>query len=367
METLDALRGYVHFLHEREGVRAGAADAARRGRGWRSWPQQSARQRGSRRLPGDGARACSRAATTSSRRHRPRGSVAAPTARRRTTRSARRGTHRSKSPARPRPSNSRHLGERASVCVKCPHLAARRHTVVFGVGNPEAQLMFVGEAPGEEEDLQGEPFVGRAGQLLTKMIVAMGLDARAGLHRQHREVPARHAARLDRQSQADEAGDGHLRALPARADRRDQAAVDGRARRDGGGRAARAGRHASASCAGNSWSTAASPLMPTYHPSYLLRNQSNTEKRKVWEDLLQVMERTGDADQREAARLFSGEVVPLIAGIGSMRSGWRSSNVPSSIELSRARRLLAFEGIPRAAGAPPMTDASARATPATES
>ncbi len=69
----------------------------------------------------------------------------------------------------------RHLAERASVCVKCPHLAARRHTVVFGVGNPDAKLMFVGEAPGEEEDLQGEPFVGRAGQLLTKMILAMGL------------------------------------------------------------------------------------------------------------------------------------------------------------------------------------------------
>ena len=69
----------------------------------------------------------------------------------------------------------RHLAERASVCVKCPHLAARRHTVVFGVGNPEAKLMFVGEAPGEDEDLQGEPFVGRAGQLLTKMILAMAL------------------------------------------------------------------------------------------------------------------------------------------------------------------------------------------------
>src|ERR1700734_3195335 len=45
----------------------------------------------------------------------------------------------------------RHLQERASVCVKCAHLAARRHTVVFGVGNPEAKLMFVGEGPGEEE------------------------------------------------------------------------------------------------------------------------------------------------------------------------------------------------------------------------
>src|SRR6266480_2374736 len=50
-----------------------------------------------------------------------------------------------------------------------------RHNIVFGVGNPEARLMFVGEAPGEDEDLQGYPFVGAAGQLLTKMIEAMGL------------------------------------------------------------------------------------------------------------------------------------------------------------------------------------------------
>ncbi|NPA03679.1 MAG: uracil-DNA glycosylase [Epsilonproteobacteria bacterium] len=54
-------------------------------------------------------------------------------------------------------------------CQKCD-LAQTRHNVVFGEGNPNAKLMFVGEAPGENEDLTGRPFVGRAGQLLTKMI-----------------------------------------------------------------------------------------------------------------------------------------------------------------------------------------------------
>ncbi|HNZ39132.1 MAG TPA: uracil-DNA glycosylase [Candidatus Latescibacteria bacterium] len=65
---------------------------------------------------------------------------------------------------------------RASIseCHKCPLGATRTH-FVFGSGNPDADLMFVGEAPGEEEDLQGQPFVGRAGQLLTKMIEAMKL------------------------------------------------------------------------------------------------------------------------------------------------------------------------------------------------
>ena len=62
----------------------------------------------------------------------------------------------------------------ASVCVKCV-LAKTRTQVVYGVGNPNADLMFIGEAPGRDEDEQGKPFVGRAGQLLTDIIKAMKL------------------------------------------------------------------------------------------------------------------------------------------------------------------------------------------------
>ena len=61
---------------------------------------------------------------------------------------------------------------------------------MFGVGNPHADLMFVGEAPGADEDQQGEPFVGRAGQLLTKIIEAMGLTRARRLHRQRDQVPS---------------------------------------------------------------------------------------------------------------------------------------------------------------------------------
>ena len=60
-------------------------------------------------------------------------------------------------------------------CTKCDELVRNRHSVVFGSGNPNARLVFVGEAPGAEEDRQGLPFVGPAGQLLTKMIEAIGL------------------------------------------------------------------------------------------------------------------------------------------------------------------------------------------------
>ena len=62
------------------------------------------------------------------------------------------------------------------ACTRCKLCALGRSQVVFGMGNPRARLMFVGEAPGEEEDERGEPFVGRSGQLLTKIIEAIGLS-----------------------------------------------------------------------------------------------------------------------------------------------------------------------------------------------
>jgi DNA polymerase len=63
-----------------------------------------------------------------------------------------------------------------AACTRCPHLAATRTQTVFGTGSPSARLMFVGEAPGADEDRLGQPFVGRAGQLLTDMITkGMGL------------------------------------------------------------------------------------------------------------------------------------------------------------------------------------------------
>jgi DNA polymerase len=86
-------------------------------------------------------------------------------------------------PASPHPVGSRDDREwrlnqwkqRVAACVRCQELASSRHQTVFGVGNPEARFLFIGEAPGADEDAQGEPFVGAAGQLLDKIIVACGL------------------------------------------------------------------------------------------------------------------------------------------------------------------------------------------------
>ena len=68
------------------------------------------------------------------------------------------------------------LFEQVKVCRRCPQLAATRTQVVFGAGNADADLMFVGEAPGAREDEVGRPFVGRAGQLLDQLLGEIGLE-----------------------------------------------------------------------------------------------------------------------------------------------------------------------------------------------
>ncbi|MFR8011877.1 MAG: uracil-DNA glycosylase [Clostridia bacterium] len=73
------------------------------------------------------------------------------------------------------------LREQCLKCEKC-ELCRTRTNVVFGVGVPDAEVMFIGEGPGENEDLQGEPFVGRGGQLLDKYLDAIGLDRKKNIY-----------------------------------------------------------------------------------------------------------------------------------------------------------------------------------------
>ncbi len=77
--------------------------------------------------------------------------------------------------------NFEELRENCLKCKKCG-LCETRHNVVVGVGNPESKVMFIGEGPGENEDLQGEPFVGRGGQLLDKMLNAVDLDRNKNIY-----------------------------------------------------------------------------------------------------------------------------------------------------------------------------------------
>jgi uracil-DNA glycosylase family 4 len=180
--------------------------------------------------------------------------------------------------------------ERVRGCTKCAHLASSRTQTVFGVGNPDAEIMFIGEAPGADEDLQGQPFVGRAGQLLTRIIKAMGFaredvyianilkcrpDMPAGSFGNRAPTPAEmQMCRPYLLEQIDIIQPKVLVALGA-------VAVEGLLGARGTMRELRGRWHL----------YNGTPLMITYHPAYLLRNQSPSEKRKVWEDMLQVLER----------------------------------------------------------------------------
>ena len=176
------------------------------------------------------------------------------------------------------------------ACTLCPHLVKSRTQVVFGVGNPEAEVMFIGEAPGEDEDLQGEPFVGKAGQLLTKIIAAMGFareevyianvlkcrpDMPPGITGNRKPKPAEMQTCLP-----------YLRAQIEIIQPRVLVALGATAMEGLLGETSPMAR-----LRGRWHEFAGIPLMATYHPAYLLRNQSLGEKRKVWEDMLLVLER----------------------------------------------------------------------------
>jgi DNA polymerase len=182
------------------------------------------------------------------------------------------------------------LRERAMACVKCPHLASSRKNVVFGVGNIHADLLFAGEAPGADEDRQGEPFVGAAGQLLTKIITAMGLSREkvyiANVLKCRPDTPGQTSGNRK------PTGDEMKTCLPYLLEQieliRPKAIVALGATAVEGllGKTEPMGR-----MRGRFHEFHGTPLMPTFHPSYLLRNQAMSEKRKVWEDMLMVMEK----------------------------------------------------------------------------
>jgi uracil-DNA glycosylase family 4 len=184
------------------------------------------------------------------------------------------------------------LRERASVCVKCSNLASTRKNVVFGVGNISAQILFVGEAPGADEDAQGEPFVGAAGQLLTKIIQTMGLSREtvyiANILKCRPDTPGQTFG--NRKPTPDEMNTcvPYLHAQvdliqPKVVVALGATAIEGLL-----------GKPAYITKIRGQWhSYRGIPLMPTFHPSYLLRTEALQDKRRVWEDMLQVMEKVG--------------------------------------------------------------------------
>ena len=181
------------------------------------------------------------------------------------------------------------LRERAMQCVKCAHLASTRTQVVFGVGSIDAELMFVGEAPGADEDAQGEPFVGAAGQLLTRMIAAMGLTREkvfiANILKCRPHMPAGSSGNRKPTPEEMQTCIPYLHAQIDLIQPKVLVALGGTAMEG------LLGKTGITKLRGQWHTYRGTPLMPTYHPAYLLRNQSFAEKRKVWEDLMAVMEK----------------------------------------------------------------------------
>jgi uracil-DNA glycosylase family 4 len=174
-------------------------------------------------------------------------------------------------------------------CSRCKLHTLGRKQIVFGVGNPNADLMFVGEAPGADEDIQGEPFVGRAGQLLTKIIEAINLR-REDVYIANVikcRPPENRNPEPDEVEQCEPFLFRQIDVIKPKV-------------------IVALGKFA-AQCLlktadpisrirGREYRYRDAILMPTYHPAYLLRNPSS--KREVWEDMKRVRELLGGAASR---------------------------------------------------------------------
>lgn len=170
----------------------------------------------------------------------------------------------------------REMGE----CSRCG-LSASRTRIVFGVGDPGADLMFIGEAPGLEEDRRGEPFVGRAGQLLDRMIVAIGL--------QRQQVYIANIVKC-RPPNNRNPREGEMQACaPFLAAQVEAVAPKVIVALGKVAASALLGEEIAITRARGRWrSFGRIPLMPTFHPAFLLRRYTPENRRAVYDDLLQV-------------------------------------------------------------------------------
>jgi len=171
-------------------------------------------------------------------------------------------------------------------CTRCKLHTLGRKQIVFGVGNPNADLMFVGEAPGADEDIQGEPFVGRAGQLLTKIIEAIDLK-REDVYIANLIKCRPPGNRNPEPDEAEQCEPFLFRQIDS---------IKPKVIVALGKFAAQALLKTTEPITrirGREFTYRDSILMPTYHPAYLLRTPS--AKREVWEDMKRVRELLRDS------------------------------------------------------------------------
>lgn len=191
-------------------------------------------------------------------------------------------------PAGPRPTLEA-VREQIGDCRRC-RLCEQRTQIVFGVGDPHAALMFVGEGPGQEEDRQGIPFVGRAGELLTKMI-----EAGLGIPRSSVYIcnivkcrpPGNRTPLADEVSTCRPFLDGQIDAVAPRV-----IVTLGKP-----AASLLLGRDVAITRMRGTWQTYRGiPLMPTLHPAFILRQYTAENRRLVWEDLKRAHARARGED-----------------------------------------------------------------------
>lgn len=197
------------------------------------------------------------------------------------------------------------LREQALACERCSHLQKSRTQVVFGVGTVHAELMFVGEAPGMDEDRQGEPFVGKAGQLLTRIIETMGLSRDtvyiANVLKCRPDTPGktfgnRKPTPMEMQTCWPYLMEQIKLIRPRVMVALGATAIEGLLGQKTLGITRLRGRFQD---------FRGIPVMPTYHPAYVLRNPAKAVKRQVWEDMLSVMERLGMSINEKQRQFFT--------------------------------------------------------------
>ncbi len=185
------------------------------------------------------------------------------------------------------------LRKRVESCPVCNEHLSEHGKVVFGTGSVEADIFFCGEAPGADEEIAGEPFVGKAGQLLTKIIQAMGLARESVYIANILKWRPEHNKPYGNRPPTEQEMNFCLPYLRAQIEivkpkvivALGNTAVSGLLGPDPSRRMG--------SIRGSWQSFDETPMMITFHPSYLLRNDTLKTKRMVWEDMLQVMEKVG--------------------------------------------------------------------------
>lgn len=176
------------------------------------------------------------------------------------------------------------LRQEVVTCTKCDELAGTRRQVVFGSGSAKARLMFVGEAPGFEEDVQGLPFVGKAGQLLTRILEAMGLT--------RNDVFIANVLKCRPPGNRNPLPDEIMNCQPYLAKQIE--IIQPKVICALGNFAAQVLLKTEKSISalrGTFYDYQGIKVLPTFHPAYLLRNPG--EKRKVWEDMKLIMKELG--------------------------------------------------------------------------